>query len=404
MKKVTNDYQEFLETKRNPFISSGFEIEESILNNNLFDFQKYIVKTALSKGRFAVFADCGLGKTLMQLEWAHQVALFTNMPVLVLAPLAVTKQTIREGEKFGLDIYNYEFNATPCANEPDIFIINYDQLKNIDCSIFGGVVLDESSILKGRDGKLSSMIIEQFKNTPYKLACTATPSPNDHMELGQHSEFLGAMAYLEMLAMYFVHDGGETSKWRLRKHAKDAFWNYVCTWSIAVDKPETLGFHMDGYNLPGLNMIEHKIITPKRDNESLFNDMAVSATNFNQELRNTRHERMKKAAEIANATDEQVIIWIKHNDEGKWLTDNIPDAVEVKGSDDHELKKKCLLGFANNEFRVLITKSKIAQFGLNYQNCHIQIFASLDFSFEALYQSIRRSYRFGQDKPVDIIC
>ena len=221
------DYKTFLETKQKKFISSGFEVNDTDLNINLFDFQKYIVKIALKKGRFALFEDCGLGKTLQQLSWAESVFKHTNKKVLILAPLAVVNQTKDESKRFNI-------------NQQCFDITNYDQLKNIDTSIYSGIVLDESSILKGRDGKLSRLIIDTFKNTPYKLACTATPSPNDHMELGQHSEFLGAMSYLEMLAMFFVHDGGETSKWRLRKHATDDFWNYVCTWSISLDNPKTL--------------------------------------------------------------------------------------------------------------------------------------------------------------------
>ena len=207
------EYNEFLETKKKSFLESGFDINYEDLNSNLFDFQKYSVKTALNKGRFALFFDCGLGKTLMQLSWSEAVYNHTKKKVLILAPLAVVEQTKDEADKFGI-------------NKDSFFITNYDQLKNIEnIDQYSGVVLDESSILKGRDGKLSRLIIETFKDTPYKLACTATPSPNDHMELGQHSEFLGAMSYLEMLAMYFVHDGGQTSKWRLRKHAKDPFWN-----------------------------------------------------------------------------------------------------------------------------------------------------------------------------------
>ena len=210
------EYKDFLETKKKKFIESGFDIQDSDLNSNLFDFQKYAVKTALKKGRFALFFDCGLGKTLMQLSWSDAVYNYTGKKVLILAPLAVVEQTKDEAMKFGI-------------NQDSFDITNYEQLSNIDTSIYSGVVLDESSILKGRTGKTSNLLIETFESTPYKLACTATPSPNDHMELGQHSEFLGAMSYLEMLAMFFVHDGGETSKWRLRKHAKDNFWNYVCT-------------------------------------------------------------------------------------------------------------------------------------------------------------------------------
>lgn len=380
-------YEQFLEAKQKNIITSGFDAD--VLSDHLFEFQDFIVKRALKAGKYAIFADCGLGKTLMQLEWAKRVTEQTNNRVLILAPLAVTGQTMQEASRFGYDLSMID-------------IENYEQLHNIEPCIYAGIVLDESSILKNFEGKTKRDIIDSFINTPYKLACTATPSPNDPMEIGNHAEFLDVMTRSEMLAMFFVHDGGDTAKWRLKGHAVKQFYHFIASWAIMLNKPEDIGFHMDGYDLPGLNMIEHKISTPKRDNGLLFNDMAVSATNFNQELRNTRHERMMKAAEIANSTEDQVIIWVKHNDEGKWLTDNIPDAIEVKGSDEPDMKKKALIGFGNNEFRVLVTKSKIAQFGLNYQNCHIQIFASLDFSFEALYQSIRRSYRFGQERQVDI--
>jgi hypothetical protein len=287
------EYKEFLETKRKTFLESGFDVNESDLNPLLKDFQKFGIKTALFKGRFAFFFDCGLGKTFSQLEWSKQVSIFTNAPVLILAPLAIVEQTISEGSKFGIDIFKYDFENTPCFNEPSIFICNYDQLKNIDCSIFSGIVLDESSILKGKDGKLSTLIIESFKQTPYKLCCTATPSPNDHMELGQHSEFLGAMSYLEMLAMFFVHDGGETSKWRLRKHAQDPFWKYVSSWSMAIDNPKSLGFDSEGYDLPEIEYIEH-IISVENKTENLFGDVAVSATELHKDLNRSFDLRLKK--------------------------------------------------------------------------------------------------------------
>jgi superfamily II DNA or RNA helicase len=391
-------YEQFLRSKVKSHQASGFDVNEDLLNKNLFPFQKWIVTTALHKGRYAIFADCGLGKTLMQLEWANKVVEHTGKPVLILAPLAVSGQTIQEGEKFGILVEKYYDFPIP----EGIVITNYEQLENIDCSIFGGVVLDESSILKNFEGATKELILERFQNTPYKLACTATPSPNDPMELGNHSEFLNVMSRNEMLSMYFVHDGGETAKWRLKGHSIDRFWQFVSSWAVMVSKPSDLGYSNDGYCLPELNYIEHQITTDKRDNGLLFNSVAISATNFNQELRETKEHRLNKAADIANNSDEQIIIWIKQNEEGEYLRKMIPGAVEVKGSDTPEFKEKHLLGFANNEFRVLITKAKIAQFGLNYQNCHIQVFASLDFSFEALYQSIRRSYRFGQEKPVDI--
>jgi superfamily II DNA or RNA helicase len=380
------NYQTFLETKKKSFISSGFEINENELNNNLFDFQKYIVKIALLKGRFAIFADCGLGKTLMQLSWADAVYNYTNLKVLILAPLAVVEQTKDEAKKFNINLNSFD-------------ITNYDQLKNIDTSIYGGVVLDESSILKGKDGKLSSMIINTFKNTPYKLACTATPSPNDHMELGQHSEFLGAMSYLEMLAMFFVHDGGETSKWRLRKHAKDTFWKYVCSWSIALDNPKTLGFEHCGYELPEIEYIEH-IIKMENTTSNLFGDVAVSATDLHKDLNKSFDERVNKTIQLINSNDNQWIVWGLKNSETDTLSKMLDNSINVQGSDSPEYKAKHLNGFAKNEFKTLITKTSIASFGMNYQQCNQMVFMSYDFKFEQFYQAVRRCYRFGQKNKV----
>jgi DNA modification methylase len=396
-----NDYKEFLSTKQKAHILSGFDIDIDNLNNHMFDFQKFIVQRSLKAGKYAIFADCGLGKTLMQLEWANLVSQHTGRPVLILAPLAVSGQTMKEGEKFGINISKYPINGTLDLHN-GIYISNYEQLQNIDTAVFSGIVLDESSILKNFEGATKNLIIESFRQTPYKLACTATPSPNDPMELGNHSEFLDIMSRNEMLAMYFVHDGGETAKWRLKGHAVKMFYQFIGSWAIMLNKPHDIGFDMVGYHLPDLNLIERQIITPKRNNGSLFNDAIISATNFNQELRLTKIERLDEAAKIVNDSDENFIIWIKQNEEGESLKKMIPGAIEVKGSDSPEYKEKMLLGFANNEFRVLITKTKIAQFGLNYQNCRNQIFASLDFSFEGLYQAIRRSYRFGQKNQVNI--
>jgi len=390
-------YQEFLKTKEKKFIESGFEIDQSELNENMFDFQKYTVQTSLRKGRFAIFADCGLGKTLMQLDWAKHVANKTNKPVLILAPLAVVGQTIKEGIKFGIDLELLKSGVFG----PHIYISNYDQLKNIDCSQFGGIVLDESSILKGRDGKLSRLIIDSFAMTPYRLACTATPSPNDHMELGQHSEFLGAMSYLEMLAMFFVHDGGETSKWRLRKHAKDNFWKYVCTWSISMDNPRTLGFDHKGYDLPEIEYIEH-IIKVDNESDNLFGDVAVSATEIHRDLKRSFEKRINKTIELVNESDEQWIIWTLKNDEASELKKVLNDSINVQGSDKPETKANNLLGFADENFKALITKTSIASFGMNYQQCHNMVFTSYDFKFEAFYQAVRRCYRFGQNHKVKV--
>ena len=388
-------YEDFLKQKVKSIIKSGFEVNESELNSNLFDFQRFIVKRALQNGKYAIFADCGLGKTLMQLEWANQVNKHTGKPVLILCPLAVAGQTIKEGQKFGINVVKYDASSA-------IQITNYEQLENIDCSLFSGIVLDESSILKNYEGQIKKLILDSFSKTPYKLACTATPSPNDPMELGNHSEFLDVMSRTEMLSMYFIHDGGETAKWRIKGHAVKLFYEFVSTWAIMLNKPSDIGFKADGYDLPTLNLIEKEIITEKRYKGTLFNDTAISATNFNEELRITKIERLDEVVKIVNNSTENFIIWIKQNEEGELLKKLIPEAVEVKGSDASDYKEKMLLGFGNNEFRVLITKTKIAQYGLNYQNCRNQIFASLDFSFEGLYQAIRRSYRFGQKNIVNI--
>ena len=383
------NYTEFLESKQKAHIASGFDVD--VLNENLFPFQKFIVKRALKAGRYAIFADCGLGKTLMQLVWAEMVVKHTQKPVLILCPLAVKGQTLNEAEKFSVSLEGIDIN-------------NYEQIENIDCSKYSGIVLDESSILKNFNGATYAKLCESFYNTPYKLACTATPSPNDAIELTNHSEFLGIMPSSQVLAMYFTHDGGiDMVKWKLKGHAKKHYWAWVNTWAIMLDKPQDIGFEMEGYALPSLNIIDNKIITEKRDNGSLFNEIAISATNFNAELRLTKEARLKKVIEIVESKPgENFIIWIKQNEEGEALKKLLPEAIEVKGSDSNEWKEKHLLGFANNEFRILISKTKIASFGMNYQNCHNQIFASLDFSFEGLYQAMRRSYRFGQKEEVNI--
>ena len=379
-------YEEFIKTKEKQVIDSGFEPTE--LNQNLFDWQKEAVTIALRKGRFALFEDCGLGKTLQQLEWARQVVNHTQGEVLILAPLAVIEQTKAEAEKFDI-----------CLD--GITITNYEQIHNLNPKSYTGVVLDESSILKSRDGKTSKHIIDVFRDTKYKLACTATPSPNDHMELGQHSEFLGAMTYLEMLAMFFVHDSLETKKWRLRKHAIDDFWKYVCKWSLSLDNPCRIDPSQTGYDLPSIEYIEHVIPVPINDFE-MFANAAVSATDLHKDLKRTRVDRIKKTAELVNKSDDQWIVWTLGNEEAKLICKEIQDAVNVEGSDKPETKAKRLNGFARKDFRVLVTKTSIASFGMNYQQCHNMVFTSYDFKFEAFYQSVRRCYRFGQQSQVNV--
>jgi len=280
------------------------------------------------------------------------------------------------------------------------YITNYDQLDKIDPQKFGCIILDESSILKNFNGETKKKIISAFKNTPFKFPCTATPSPNDPMELGNHSEFMNILSRNEMLAMYFVHDGGDTAKWRIKKHGKIPFYKWIASWSAILTKPSDLGFDDADFILPPLNMIEKRILTENKG-LSLFNDIAISAIQFNKELRSTIKERLTEAAYLADHA-EPVIIWVKQNEEADYMMDLLPDAIDVRGNMSTEEKEEKLLGFAKGEFRVLITKAKIAQYGLNFQICNNQIFPSLDFSFESLFQSIRRSWRYGQKKPVNI--
>jgi DNA modification methylase len=389
------EYTKFLETKKKSFIESGFEPDS--LNHNLFDFQEYIVRTALRKGRFAIFADCGLGKTLMQLEWANKVVENTGKPVLILAPLAVVGQTISEGVKFGIRVNRIAGSIT----EAGIYATNYEQLENIDASVFIGVVLDESSILKNFTGKYKNLIIDTFKSTPYKLACTATPSPNDLNEIGNHSEFLNVLDAQDMRSKWFVRDEG-MNNYRLKGHAKKDFYGWISSWATMLTKPSDIGFTKDGYELPSLNYIEREISTDSRENGMLFNQTNVSATDFNSELRLTLIPRIEAVVDIVNNSNEPFIVWVNQNEEADEVIKLIPDAVDVRGSESPDIKTKKLLGFANGDFRVLVTKKKIAQFGLNYQHCRNQVFAALDFSFEGLYQAIRRSYRFGQKETVNI--
>jgi len=383
-------YLDFLNSKSVTHDKNGFEPKD--LNINLFDFQRKVVQDSILNGRYASFLDCGMGKTITQLEIAEQYRKHTNKPSLILAPLVVTQQTIYEGERFGIDVGYKNSN---------IEITNYEQIGNLDISKYGCVCLDESSILKSFQGKLKKNIIDSFLKTPYRFAFTATPSPNDLMEIGNHSEFLGQMKFKNMLSMYFINDMQTVQKWRLKGHAEDTFWKWVSQWSVCATNPSDLGFNEDGYILPKLNLVEHALKSNKLDNGLLFNHLSVSSTNHNQELRRTFDVRMEKSIELSEGNDP-AIVWVKHNEESSYLAKNIQGAKEVTGSMKPQQKKDLLLGFAKGDFRVLITKPKIAQYGLNYQHCNLQIFPSLDFSFESTYQAIRRSYRFGQKKQVDI--
>ncbi len=359
------------------------------LSDCLFDYQKAITSWALRKGRAAIFADCGLGKTLMQLEWARQVNASTGKPALIIAPLSVCDQTKEEADKFGIPL--------ECFN-----IANYEKLHTINAADYSGVVLDESSIIKSFTGKIRNQLINMFKDTPYRLACTATPSPNDYMELGNHAEFLGITSYTEMLATYFIHDGGETSKWRLKGHGQRKFWEWLCTWAVFIRKPSDIGFEGEDFELPPL--IQHNHCIPDHDVKSdTLIPMAVAGLSERIGLRRDTIEiRMQKVAELASTMEGQVLIWCDLNDEAAMLSKMIPDAVNVQGSDAPEYKSKTALEFAHGKIKTLISKADILGYGMNFQSSHNMIFASMNDSYESLYQCIRRQWRYGQTQPVNV--
>lgn len=390
------DYKKFIESKQIKSIQAGFEVSE--VNPMLFDYQRDIVKWACRKGRAAIFADCGMGKTPMQLEWANQVHNETNKPVLILAPLAVSKQTQREGEKFGIDV-------NICRTQKDVInginVTNYEKLHNFDCSAFAGIVLDESSILKSFTGKIRTEIIDSFINTPYKLACTATPAPNDYMELGNHAEFLGVMSRTEMLAMYFVHDGGDTSKWRLKGHAESKYWEWVATWAAVLKKPSDLGYSDEGFILPELNIQTH-FVESETDEGMLVVVPAQTLQERREARKKSLEDRVQVAADLINNSNEQWLVWCDFNAESELLSKTINYAVEVKGADSPEHKEDSMIRFATGEIKALVTKPSIAGFGMNWQNCNNMIFCGLSDSYEQFYQAVRRCWRFGQKKPVNV--
>lgn len=390
-------YGGFLAGKARRDFSHGFDPVE--LNPALFDFQAHIVRWACRKGRAAVFADCGMGKTLIQLEWARQVCERTGGKVLVLAPLAVSRQTRWEAAKFGIDA-----EVARCQDEmrAPIAITNYEMLCHFDPSQFSGVVLDESSILKSFTSKTRSQVTDAFAETPYRLACTATPAPNDHMELGNHAEFLGVMTRAEMLSMFFVHDGGDTSKWRLKGHAAGKFWDWVASWAVMARSPRDLGFECDGFDLPELIEHVHEIPSGIVQEGRIFNGAAEGIMEQQRARRATVEKRVAAAAQLVNSSVKPWIVWCELNDESEALARSIPDAVEVRGSDSLEHKEDALSGFSDGRYRVIVTKPSIAGFGMNWQHCADMVFVGLSNSYEQYYQAVRRCHRFGQTSDVNV--
>jgi hypothetical protein len=396
-------YADFLRTKARENTESGFDYDRAKLPPMLFEWQKDIVVWALKKGRCALFEDCGMGKTPQQLAWAQAVSDREARPVLILAPLAVSEQTKREGQKFGVTV-------AVCRDQSDVRsgvnITNYEMLSHFDPSAFVGVVLDESSILKHHDSRTRGEVTDSFRDTPYRLCCTATPAPNDHMELCNHAEFLGVMNRTEMLSMFFIHDGGDTAKWRLKGHARTAFWRWMSTWALTITAPSDIGYPDDGFSLPPLTF--HEIVTECDAGETddgqlmLIPGIAQSLIDRRRARRNSLDERCEAAAAIANADLSQCLIWCDLNDESAALARMIDGAVEVRGSDSREDKAERLTGFSAQRHRALVSKPSIAGFGMNWQNCHRMIFVGLSDSYEMFYQAVRRCWRFGQTSPVDV--
>jgi len=398
------NYAEFLDRKSHEGAMHGFE--PVFLPAELFDFQAELVSWAVRKGRAAIFADCGLGKTAMQLTWAQNVAMHTGKPVLILTPLAVAAQTVREGQKFGID----------CVRSSDgsvggqIALTNYERLEHFDPSQFGGVVCDESSILKSFDGARRNEITNFMRKVPYRLLCTATAAPNDYIELGTSSEALGYLGHMDMLTKFFKNDNnnlasrrmyGEAPKWRFKGHSQVPFWRWVTSWARACRYPSDLGFDDGRFILPELRETQHLVEDIRPPNGMLFTLPAADLRSQREERKRTVEERCRRVADLVNATGEPALVWCHLNQEGDLLEKLIPDSVQVSGSDKDESKEDKFLSFADGKSRVLITKPKIGAWGLNFQHCnHVTFFPS--HSFEQYYQAIRRCWRFGQKRPVQV--
>ena len=392
-------YHEFLRTKEMRAEACGFEIDRDNITPTAFDYQKDIIAWACKKGKCAILTGCGTGKTLMLLEWARAVSEHTNKPVLIVSPLSVVQQTERESQKFGICETNICRHAADVQN--GVNITNYEMIEHFDASVFSGVVLDESSILKSFDGKYKTLLTDMFCATPYRLLCTATIAPNDYTEIGTSCEFLGIMSRTEMLATYFIHDSGDTSKWRLKKAGMNKFWEWFATWAIYFNSPKDLGYEGKGYDLPPLNI--HKVITECEIREG---EMLVMLANTLEERRNARkdsaEDRTDRAAALANNDDSQWLLWCDYNDESSMLKRKTRNCVEVKGSDDPEFKARSSLDFADGRIHALVSKPSIFGFGSNFQSCHNMVFCGLSDSYERFYQAVRRCWRFGQEMPVNV--
>lgn len=397
MNKTTGDilsYESFLQSKNIAVEAAGFEPDE--LAAHLFDYQKAVVRWSLFKGRVCIFAGTGMGKTAMQLEWARQVCAKAG-PVLILTPLAIAHQTEKEARRFGM----ITVKAVREQTDDLIQIANYENLHKFDPAFFSGVVLDESSMLKSFSGKIRTQIIESFAKTPYRLACTATPAPNDIEEIGNHAEFVGVMKRVEMLAMFFNHDVGDTSKWRLKGHAEDSFWRWMCQWAMMFTKPSDIGFSDEGFILPELRYHDVRLQSEIKMDGMLF-AVSPDLAQKREIRKQTIESRVSEAVKIASKAKGPVVVWCDYNDESTALAGSIKGAREVTGSQDSETKEELLDAFSDGSLQVLVSKPSICGFGLNWQHCNTIIFAGLSDSWEQFYQAVRRCWRFGQKNPVDV--
>lgn len=396
------DYQQFLQSKKDRVLPSGMN-KTPELSSHLFPHQADSVDFLLKCGRGGAFLDTGLGKTNVELEWASKVVEHTNKPLLYLAPLAVGKQHNREAEKFGYETYLAESSAD--IKGAGIYITNYEKLHKFDASQFDAIVLDESSIIKSFAGVTTRKLMTFAESMRWRLAATATPAPNDHMELGQHSQFLGAMPSNEMLARWFIADQSEMGRYRLKKAGVEAFWSWVASWARCVGKPSDLGYDDTGYDLPPLNEILHMVETDitKDAGDALFRMPDTSATAIHKEKRLTSIDRAAKIAEIVKSTPgEPHMIWVETDYDADSIMQLLPDAVEVRGNMKPEMKEERLDAFSTGGIQTLVSKPKIAGMGLNWQHCNNTSFVGLSFSYEMYYQAIRRFHRFGQKKQVNV--
>jgi superfamily II DNA or RNA helicase len=381
---------------------SAHGIDARALNGSAKVHQRKTIEFALGKGRSAAFLDTGLGKSFVELEFARECAVETGKPSLILTPLAVAGQMVREAGKFGVDCDVRQVREQSEVG-PGVMVANYERLQKLDTSCFGSVVLDESSILKSFAGMTRNKLMDAFCDTPFKLAATATPSPNDHTELGNHAEFLGVMRQQEMLSQWFINDTSTASQdWRLKGHAVEDFWAWVASWSRCATMPSDLGGDDTGYILPEIDRHVHTVAADRMDSIDegmLFRIPEMSATSFHKEKRLTVTQRCELAASLASH-DKPVTVWCETNEESTMLADMIDGAVEIRGDQTADEKERRILGFSDGDCRVIVTKPKLAGFGVNWQHCAHAVFASISFSYEQHYQAVRRSHRFGQQERV----